>query len=366
MKDDTLSTSESMALDIVRVLASMVVAFGHLTQPYFSTGWKDRTIYAKACVGVFFILSGFVIRYVTCRRPRTFGHYIADRASRIYSVAIPALLFTFFIDKVLRSARPDFYLVWSNHGTSRAVALLANLAFCGELWGHPIKALLNLPYWSINYEVLYYIAYGCYFYLHGWTRWISVALVALISGPFVIGLFPLWILGCLLHDVYKDWCKRGIEMRNSARLLWIPAIWLLAALLLPAQLQAIDTPLTLHHHHPLALELPASTVLFGFVWGVLFINILAVARRFNITAQNRTDRVIRFISEGTFPIYLVHFPLYLLISALIPYDHSHVFPKLMMFFAAVLIGIFAGPLCNWLKLKLRSLYPSPKRQVALQ
>lgn len=367
MKGDKLSTSESIALDVIRVLASMLVAFGHLTQPYFSTGWKDCTIYAQACVGVFFILSGFVIRYVTCRRPTTFGHYLADRASRIYSVAIPALLLTVVIDQILRSHRPDFYWpLWPNHGTSRAASLAINLIFCGQLWGHRIEALLNLPYWSINYEVLYYIGYGCYFYLRGWARWISVALMLLISGPFVVGLFPLWILGCILHDLYKDWCKRGVELRNSIRLLWIPAVWILAAFLMPAPFHAMDQPLSFHGHHHLKLSLPTSTVLFGFVWAVLFINILAVARRFNVTAHSRTDRAVRFIAEGTFPIYLFHFPLFLLVSALIPYDHSHALPKITMFLAAVLIGIFAGPPCNLLKLKLRNLYPSPKQQAALQ
>jgi peptidoglycan/LPS O-acetylase OafA/YrhL len=128
----------------------------------------------------------------------------------------------------------------------------------------------------------------------------------------------------------------------------------------------MDRPLSFHGHHHFKLALPTSTVLFGFVWAVLFINILAIARRFNITPRSRVDRTVRFISEGTFPIYLFHFPLFLLVTALIPYDHSHALPKLMMLSAAILIGIFAGPGCNLLKLKLRSLYPSPKRQAALQ
>jgi peptidoglycan/LPS O-acetylase OafA/YrhL len=365
MKAETLSTSESLALDVIRVLASMMVAFGHLTQPYFSTGWRDCTIYAQACVGVFFILSGFVIRYVTCRRPSTIGHYLADRGSRIYSVAIPTLLFTVVADQILRSARPDFYWPqWSNHGTSRVFALAMNLVFCGQLWGRRVEALLNLPYWSINYEVIYYIGYGCYFYLRGWSRWISVALVAIIAGPFVVGLFPLWALGCVLHDAYKNWCKRGTELRNAARLLWIPALAAVAVWLIPGHVSAIDKPFSFHNHHHLKLPLPNSTVLFGFIWAVFFINILALARRFHVTSRSRTDRIVRFIAEGTFPIYLLHFPLFLVVAALIPYNHSHVFPKLMMFLASVVLGILAGPFCNLLKLKLRSLYPSPKTQAA--
>lgn len=367
MKADTLSTSESLALDVIRVLASILVAFGHLTQPYFSTGWPDCTIYAQACVGVFFILSGFVIRYVTCRRPTTMSHYLTDRASRIYSVAIPALLFTLVIDQILRSSRPAFYWpYWSNHETSRLFALAMNLGFCGQLWGHRVEALLNLPYWSINYEVIYYIGYGCYFYLRGWPRWISVVLVALIAGPFVIGLFPLWILGCILHDAYRNWCKRETELRNAARLLWIPAVAALVVWLMPGHIRSIDRPFSFHNHHHLALPLPNSAVLFSFVWAIFFINILAVANRFYVTPRSRADRTVRFIAEGTYPIYLFHFPLFVLVAGLIPYDHSHVFPKLMMFLVAIAIGIFAGPSCNLLKLKLRSLYPSRKTQAAVR
>ena len=48
----------------------------------------------NTAVCVFFVLSGFVMRYVTVTRVTTGRAYWIDRVSRMYSVVIPALLFT--------------------------------------------------------------------------------------------------------------------------------------------------------------------------------------------------------------------------------------------------------------------------------
>ena len=116
MKAEPLGKAESLLLDVIRISAAALVAVGHITQPYFSTGWPDLTFLAEGFVAVFFVLSGFVIRYVTCRRRGTFESYSKDRASRIYSVVIPALLVTVIADSIARHVNPAFYL--SNWGDS--------------------------------------------------------------------------------------------------------------------------------------------------------------------------------------------------------------------------------------------------------
>jgi len=121
MKTAPLTTSESFALDIIRFVAAAVVAFGHLTQHFFSTGWMDLTFAARCAVAVFFLLSGFVIRYVTCRKQATLKHYLGDRASRIYSVALPALLFTLLADSISRHVNPALLCVgrWLDPSAAR-------------------------------------------------------------------------------------------------------------------------------------------------------------------------------------------------------------------------------------------------------
>ena len=182
MNAKRLTLAESLMLDIIRVSASVVVAFGHLTQPYFSTGWRDLTTFGQCAVAIFFILSGFVIREVTTSRASTLRGYVGDRLSRVYSVAVPALLITMVTDGVAHSINPTFYrtvVAFYHHPWQ---PILVNLAFCGQIWNHLVDPLSNSPYWSVNYEVAYYLAYGFFFYLTGVTRWFAIAVLCLAVG----------------------------------------------------------------------------------------------------------------------------------------------------------------------------------------
>jgi peptidoglycan/LPS O-acetylase OafA/YrhL len=356
MKPTPLTTSESLALDVIRVAAAAVVAFGHLTQHYFSTSWTDLTVYARCAVAVFFLLSGFVIRYVTTRRPATLGRFLGDRASRIYSVALPALLFTLLADTLARHLNPAFYANWQASYTHPLYRIGANLLFCGQLWTHGIVPLSNSPFWSVNYEVAYYLLYACWFYLAGITRWLSIAALCLFFGPRVLYLAPLWILGCALHDLYQHPKRTAITASTLTLLTTLIAFFTL-----------VSTALA--HNHPwgpapfvrisLSSGVRPPDYLFGLLAAAAFIPILYVARQLTLSRDNATVRAIHFISEGTFPIYLLHFPLYVLIAACIPYNHATVLPKLLIFASVLALGILAGHPCNLLKNKIRAALTRP-------
>jgi peptidoglycan/LPS O-acetylase OafA/YrhL len=85
-----LAPSPSIILDVVRFLAALTVAVGHLSKGYFTTGWSPVLMkFAVGSVSVFFILSGFMIRYVTRVKYGDLRRYTVDRFARIYSVALP-------------------------------------------------------------------------------------------------------------------------------------------------------------------------------------------------------------------------------------------------------------------------------------
>lgn len=361
MRTARLTTSESLMLDIIRVSASLVVAYGHITQPYFSTGWRDRTFAAQSAVVVFFVLSGFVIRYVTTGRPTTLGNYASDRASRIYSVAIPALLFTLAADSISRHINPQFYLTLGNNFAHPLRRIFVNLIFCGQVWDFRTTPLSNTPYWSINYEVAYYIIYGLYYYVTGRLRWPLVIAACLFFGYHVLLLFPLWIAGCVLHDIYRDW--DGFLASNffrRARLIVFPLAAMAAAVpFVPLKRLLHITPAMADFAHQQQIGL--GNYLFGLVVIPVFPLLLRLARR--VKPKSSTVNAIRFIAEGTFPIYLFHFPMYALIAACVPYNHASAAAKLGMFATAVILGILLGHPCNKLKLALRSLFtPQEKLQ----
>ncbi|HEV2646353.1 MAG TPA: acyltransferase [Acidobacteriaceae bacterium] len=357
MRTQRLLTSESLMLDIIRVLASVVVAFGHHTLPWCSTGWGDRTPQARCAVAVFFVLSGFIIRYVTTLRASTLRTYMGDRLSRIYSVAIPALLFTLIADTVGRHFNPAFYVQFDSTYSPRPILhVLANLAFAGQLWQHTIEPLSNSPYWSVNYEMAYYLGYGFFFYLSGIGRWLAILLLCLVVGPHILYLAPLWIAGCFIHDLYQRWNLAGTTAHNLFRS--FAASLLFAASVLWVRIA---------HHALLHRSALSSTAIhqnrltpidyaFGIVWLPIFMGILFIARRWDRTLGPAFVKQIRFVSEGTFPIYLFHYPMFILAAALIPYNHQHAWPKLLLLAVAMMFGILAGDPCNRFKDRLRILF----------
>jgi len=357
MKAEPLGKAESLLLDIIRISAAAMVAAGHLTQPFFSDNWPDLTFLAQGSVAVFFVLSGFVIRYVTCRRPSTFEKYSKDRASRIYSVVLPALLVTLIADSISRHVNPVFYV--SNWGTfSRPLGgMFENLVFSAQVWKRDISPLSNSPFWSLNYEVAYYVLYGCWFYLTGRKRWFWIAAITLIEGPSVIYLFPLWIAGCIAHDLYQKWNASGTTALHLNRAI-LGILGVLTVAFIATQVSHRLGQAAAHLITSKSFQrgrLRPGQYSFGLVGTIFFMRLLLAARQIHIATDTRLVRFVRFVSEGTFPLYLLHFPLLVLIAACIPYNHASAFQKILIFLTVLTVGVLAGHPCNVLKVKLRNL-----------
>src|ERR1700731_4878409 len=105
-----LTAGPSIILDIVRFLAALTVAIGHVSQGYFTTGWPPILMsFASGAVAVFFVLSGFMIRYITKVKYGDLRRYTVDRGARIYSVAIPAVALTILFDILSAHLNPLYY-----------------------------------------------------------------------------------------------------------------------------------------------------------------------------------------------------------------------------------------------------------------
>jgi peptidoglycan/LPS O-acetylase OafA/YrhL len=351
---------------MVRFGAAVMVAFGHVTQEFFSTGWPNLTLYAVEAVGVFFVLSGFVIRYVTRMKYARIGEYWIDRASRMYSVVIPAILFTLFADGLTKHINAGYYLAnWGKYTDHPISRLVQNLLFTSQFWSRSTRLFSNGPLWSLSYECLYYAIYGCAFYLRGPLRWIAVIGLIVLGGPHIAFLLPLWLLGCGLYEIYA-WLvtpgRAGAGFRRARVHLGFAAVAVLGiALWQPASnacysaYMGITHLLIAHQHHPVEVfwlmrfyyrvGLPAA---FLMLWGLVAIDGVRV------DAKAPWVRGVRVLAEGTFPLYVVHFPLYVLIASLIPYDHGNPVPKIAMLLAAITFGVLLAFPTNHLKDAMRN------------
>lgn len=316
---DRISISSSLLLDVIRLSAALVVLVGHLTVEPFNTGFKNVHFIGEWAVPVFFVLSGFVIRFVTRSRDSTLRHFFIDRAARVYSVAIPAMALTLVVSALVVHFDPAYYNLWfsdySDHIFSR-VAL--NMLFLSQSWGHTVIPLVDGPFWSLGYECMYYVGYGLIFFMRGWKRAVAVLLWALVAGPQVLMLLPVWYLGCWIYDAYQ-----AIKTRSISNLLRFGSVgYLVLAGLLSAVGHAalLDAPFRfvalcgkvrnpLFYVHMQEHRASTFSMGIGILSAVAILLLLLLSDWLVLEKGNIWVRRFRHLADGTFSIYLLHFPI---------------------------------------------------------
>ena len=326
--------------------------------------------YAQAAVAVFFVLSGFMIRYITLIKAGDLRRYAADRITRIYSVALPALALTLLFDLVSAHLQPAFYAInfsdLGRRGLSPAAAAHAlnvgfwlrgslrvaiSLAMLSQSWFRDSSPLSNSPFWSIAYECVYYALFGITIYLRGRPRIFSWAIVFLLVGPTVILLYPLWLLGCAAYDAYAGGMRAQLP-----RLLGLSILSVASVHGVPLVIDRLGA------HWFYVGRAVSSMDVVAIATAFLLPPLCTALRRVRVPGRHPLVRFIRRGAAATFPLYLIHFPLFVLLAASIPYRRETLISKLALLLAAFgLSFVMAGP-CDRLKDYLRLRMTSAKRR----
>ena len=192
-----MSRAFSLYLDVVRFLAAMLVLLYHANWIY-RPGFVITSLGHEAVV-IFFVLSGFVIAYVADTREQDFRGFMVARAARIFSVAIPAIILTATLDlvgfQINELAYPEGYRAWD----LPVIRVITSTLFLNEIWALGIQLFTNVPYWSLNYEVWYYVLFGVLFFFEGRRKWFAFGVLCLLLGPKIILLLPVWWMGVWIY-----------------------------------------------------------------------------------------------------------------------------------------------------------------------
>ena len=192
----SLPRSFSTYLDLVRFAAACLVYLWHSNQRWLVEPILPASNYGHSSVVVFFVLSGFVIAFVTDTKERDWRSYAASRLSRVYSVAIPALLLTILLDA---AGRRFFLDAYGYPFDSFALRSAASLLMLNEVWFVSITSFSNVPYWSICYESWYYVAFAVITFVPRKRAWVLLCALALLLGPKIVALAPIWAMGVWLY-----------------------------------------------------------------------------------------------------------------------------------------------------------------------
>ena len=304
--DRFLTKPVSVYLDLVRFLAALSVLIGHGVQDGLYDGAYILTTLSHEAVMIFFVLSGLVIAETSLRKGRDAQAFIIARAARIYSVVIPAILLSFALYALaggLGINAPG----WAADPNFSWLTALGSLFFLNESWGSGMILPWNSPYWSISYEVFYYVMFGCLAFGRGQWRWLSFLLVALLAGPRILALAPVWAMGV--------WIALDPRLRLKSPLLglalvvatWAAILWMGAAVWDDALKTWLHATIS-GWWRLVSSEKMLTDHLLGLLVMANFIGFHACAPWF-AGLMARIERPVRVAAGSTFSLYLFHRPM---------------------------------------------------------
>jgi peptidoglycan/LPS O-acetylase OafA/YrhL len=281
-----------VALDAMRGVAALLVVIFHaasLLRGHWAPG-------GYLAVDLFFVLSGFVIAAAYDKRiasGMSAQRFIVIRAIRFWPLYVLGLALG-IVRQMMLIAAHDPHRMGIPH---LAVAALLNLAFLPDFASVQRDLFpLNLPSWSLFFELLVNIAYVLAF---PWLRQRVLAIVALVSGA-VFVMLCLWHGSADLGSTFADIPAAAPRTlfsfslgmlifrsgwRPVAAPLWLvlPALALLMLAPVPGAWRAIYD--------------------IGFVTIVSPLLVLAGAR------HQRESRMADWLGRLSYPLYAIHAPL---------------------------------------------------------
>jgi peptidoglycan/LPS O-acetylase OafA/YrhL len=304
-------------LDLMRFVAAFAVLLGHMDQDHLYMAWLPLSWFSHEAVIVFFVMSGFIIFTTTASRHTDARDYVIARSSRIYSVALPAIAFSVMMTLFVPNGIEFESNVLNNYRPVAWQDLISSLLFLNKSWNNPADLTLNNAYWSLCYEVWYYVIFGLFFFVDRNKRWLWVIFAAICAGPAVLVLFPIWLGGAWLAS-----------SKQSQRVFSQPMAWFIflgsLALIAIINRSGIDITLRswLYLNVPGFWRLETSQRLFtDYIIGMAIIaNIAAfpsLAPRFS-SFFTRHGKIFAYLAGFSFTLYLFHRPMTQLIGYYFP------------------------------------------------
>ncbi len=311
-------TGKLAVLDGLRGIAAVYVLIGHarwlLSQPYQTFRqhpeqytWADKIgvfiaagfRYGHEMVILFFVLSGFLIHLQQLNGKAkkssadfiNIKSYLIKRVLRIYPTLLLSMAISWVSGSIImqinssHDANADF--------TVKTFAENFFLIPTGKTWGN------NGPMWSLRHEWFFYIIYPALLFLSR-KRVLLPAAVAFLL--FFCGLLNyqvpyigeatftliIWWLGAALAEAYVAVEGYRLSILRGA---CVPAV-ILAFVVNPGPFRDLGM-------------------------GIFFVGIIAILLTKKTKAVNGTILKFRFLGDFSYSIYILHFPLLLIIRELI-------------------------------------------------
>lgn len=317
---------EVVSIQYLRGIAALMVVFSHANAQFQSpTHMLFRNI-GWSGVDLFFVISGFVMTYITSARPMSSGEFLRRRIARIAPLYWVMTAFTAAL--VLLAPR---LFDRSQFSPLELATSLLFIPFRNPGSGD-IAPLLKLG-WTLNYEMFFYLCFAALLFLKPLRRIAALfcvfgALVAIETiskskwAPIEFYGSPMtfeFILGCAIGWAYESGSMSKISAKGALALLVLAALGLTVGGMTP-DLDARE----------INRGIPAAMVVFG---------LLALEQKVHFQSK-----WLHAVGDATYSIYLTHLfivlGLFRLVRSASPHSVlSYVFPVVAMTVCAM-VGIW--------------------------
>ncbi|WP_437191619.1 acyltransferase family protein [Planctomicrobium sp. SH527] len=319
-------------LDGIRGMSAIVVCAGHLraatyrdfseieNPTFLESMFYFGTSLGHQAVMVFFVLSGFFVGGAVLRAGQNFQwtSYLIARLSRLWAVLLPALVFTVLIDAVITEFFPEvlsghYRERWNSGPTagldgysSSSLIFLGNLFFLQTI-AVPVFGT-NGPLWSLANEFWYYIAFPVLAIILGLAGSpggkYSKLLYAVGFSLFfllphnIVHRFCVFLMGVLAYSV-----SQRFEFKKRYGLLFV-SLFLFAISLIYSKSIRLQLMLNI-----------SSEFMIGLAFALLCTVLARWPNPDETSLGKAVTTVLTKLSDLSYSLYLMHFPLVVLIAA---------------------------------------------------
>ncbi len=347
----------SLYLDVLRFTAAFVVFLSHYSPLHRSGGlfWQVAP-YGRASVLAFFVLSGFVIAWVSQGKEANLQEYAISRIARLYSVIIPAFIMTAILDSIGTTFSTNLYQYDAGFDASNSIVnYVLSALFLGQSWFLKITPGSDVPFWSLNYEAWYYIMFACFIFFSGRRRLLLLLVAALLAGPKVLSLFPVWLMGV------AAWRIKDLIPQRLGPVLALGAIGSIIGL----EMIGGQKLFSVVHTPWLPFDFSAYDYVVGLTVAVL---ICGIARSRLPMPGKKLTGAMHALAGTTFGLYLFHFPLLNFFGSVLPGEPTSLSHRVLLFTLTLGTALATAALVerrkSTLKRFLRSALKSPVASAA--
>lgn len=346
-----LSHNLSIYLDLLRLIASMVVFINH-SRNFILPALPTALAHGREAVAMFFVLSGFVICFVVSEREKSWRAYLVARVARIYPVAVVTIVLTIILDSIGTYINPSHYDILNRkfhfYHPIDLWSAIRYLTFSNQLWFEHVIFGTDEPYWSLGFEVWYYILFGVAVFIVSPAKTIIIAILAIICGPKILLFFPLWFLGVL---GYKIIASEVTLPKSGAILLFCLSIITVAIII-----RSFGARVTDMYHTYGPMQESINFIYFTLIGLAITTNLIAfdsMSKGVRVWPLN-VGLAIRWAAGSSFTLYLAHQPIEVFLSAFVGVKPS-LFQGLVCMILTIIIVLSVAELGERRKAKCSAL-----------